>query len=93
MRYAVLRLEEEIRIVLDVRRSISDDPDYKPDAAAALMIETSKQLRDLVQALHVLERASRGQVDGSGESTLSAGVRIELFTILGFTTNSKDTPI
>lgn len=86
MRYAILRLEEEIRIVIDVRRAVQFDDDMTADVAAAFMIETSRQLRDLAAALRVLEPLSMGY----GESTLSAQVRHELVAITGFTTTPKE---
>lgn len=89
MRYALLRLEEEIRIVLDVRRSLPNDADLTNDIRSALLLETSKQLRDLVQAVRILERSDRVN---TGESTLSGAVRAELVSIIGFTTNSESTP-
>lgn len=75
-RYAILRLEEEIRIVLDVRSEIIADHGIAAEERRLILRSSLDQLRDLTRAVKFLERAM--QTDICGRSTLSANTTTKL---------------
>lgn len=75
-RYAVLRLEEEIRIILDIRLDVVSDRGMDPDEREAILAASIHQLRDLIRAVKILERVMDGA--GPGESTLSLTSKMDL---------------
>lgn len=76
MIYARLRLEEEVRIVLDVRSEIIADHGIAAEERRLILRSSLDQLRDLVRAIKVLEKAML--TDVNGHSTLSANTTTKL---------------
>lgn len=74
--YARLRLEEEIRIVLDVRSEVIADHGIAAEERRLILRSSLDQLRDLTKAIKILEKAA--STDVNGHSTLSANTTTKL---------------
>lgn len=74
--YARLRLEEEIRIVLDVRSEIISDHGIAAEERRLLLRSSLEQLRSITHAVKLLAKAENGNTDG--HSTLSPAVTTKL---------------
>lgn len=87
MRYAILRLEEEIRAVLDARRHVLDDHTMPSDERSLLLRATIAQLRDLDAAVRILRPYAT-----DGHTTLSPRVLLELRELIGRPPSPKPQP-
>lgn len=76
MIYARIRLEEEIRIVLDIRSEVITDHGISAEERRNILRASLDQLRDLTRAVKLLERAMSPDVNG--HSTLSANTTTKL---------------
>lgn len=74
--YARLRLEEEIRIVLDVRSEIIADHGISAEERRLILRSSLDQLRDLTRAVKLLAKAESADINGC--STLSANTTTKL---------------
>lgn len=76
MRYSIIKLEEEIRIILDIRHTVVNDVDMNQGERESILGASIDQLRDLIRAVKILEKVMDGA--GPGESTLSLTSKMNL---------------